>query len=154
MAKYTGSISLVDVSDMISTSGVGISHSEVLYAVSNTNSTPPDLEKATLTTIDGNILNFAEIDSNFYIADNILYAQQNGNQVMLEVNNNLITGIDGWCTEIPEVKPGLYLWTKTIFYYTNDEQTVTYTVSKQGEDGEQGPPGTPSSGSFRSEDCP
>ena len=145
MAKYTGSISLVDVSDMISTSGVGISHSEVLYAVSNTSSTPPDLEKATLTTIDGNILNFAEIDSNFYIADNILYAQQNGNQVMLEVNNNLITGIDGWCTEIPEVKPGLYLWTKTIFYYTNDEQTVTYTVSKQGEDGEQGPPGTPSS---------
>ena len=145
MAKYTGSISLVDVSDMISTSGVGISHSEVLYAVSNTSSTPPDLEKATLTTIDGNILNFAEIDSNFYIADNILYAQQNGNQVMLEVNNNLITGIDGWCTEIPEVRPGLYLWTKTIFYYTNDEQTVTYTVSKQGEDGEQGPPGTPSS---------
>ena len=145
MAKYTGSISLVDVSDMISTSGVGISHSEVLYAVSNTSSTPPDLEKATLTTIDGNILNFAEINSNFYIADNILYAQQNGNQVMLEVNNNLIIGIDGWCTEIPEVRPGLYLWTKTIFYYTNDEQTVTYTVSKQGEDGEQGPPGTPSS---------
>ena len=145
MAKYTGSISLVDVSDMISTSGVGISHSEVLYAVSNTSSTPPDFKKTTLTTIDGNILNFAEIDSNFYIADNILYAQQNGNQVMLEVNNNLITGIDGWRTEIPEVRPGLYLWTKTIFYYTNDEQTVTYTVSKQGEDGEQGPPGTPSS---------
>ena len=145
MAKYTGSISLVDVSDMISTSGVGISHSEVLYAVSNTSSTPPDFKKTTLTTIDGNILNFAEIDSNFYIADNILYAYQNGNQVMLEVNNNLITGIDGWCTEIPEVRPGLYLWTKTIFYYTNDEQTVTYTVSKQGEDGEQGPPGTPSS---------
>lgn len=145
MAKYTGSISLVDMSDITATAGVGISHSEVLYAVSNTSSTPPDLEKATLTTIDGNILNFAEIDSNFYIADNILYAQQNGNQVMLEVNNNLITGIDGWCTEIPEVRPGLYLWTKTIFYYTNDEQTVTYTVSKQGEDGEQGPPGTPSS---------
>lgn len=145
MAKYTGSISLVDVSDMITTAGVGISHSEVLYAVSNTSSTPPDLEKTTLTTIDGNILNFAEIDSNFYLADNILYAQQNGNQVMLEVSNNLITGIDGWRTEIPEVGPGLYLWTKTIFYYTNDEQTVTYTVSKQGEDGEEGPPGTPSS---------
>ena len=145
MAKYTGSISLVDVSDMITTSGVGISHSEVLYAVSDTSSTPPDLEKTTLTTIDGNILNFAEIDSNFYIANDILYAQQNGNQVMLEVNNNLITGIDGWRSEIPEVGPGLYLWTKTIFYYTNDEQTVTYTVSKQGEDGEEGPPGTSSS---------
>ena len=145
MAKYTGSISLVDVSDMITTAGVGISHSEVLYAVSNTNTTPPDLEKTTLTTINGNILNFAENDSNFCIVDNILYAQQNGNQVMLEVNNNLITGIDGWQKEIPEVGPGLYLWTKTIFYYTNDEQTVTYTVSKQGEDGEKGPPGTPSS---------
>ena len=145
MAKYTGSISLVDMSDMITTSGVGISHSEVLYAVSDTSSTPPDLEKTTLTTIDGNILNFAEIDSNFYIANDILYAQQNGNQVMLEVNNNLITGIDGWRSEIPEVGPGLYLWTKTIFYYTNDEQTVTYTVSKQGEDGEEGPPGTSSS---------
>lgn len=145
MAKYTGSISLVDMSDMITTSGVGISHSEVLYAVSDTSSTPPDLEKTTLTTIDGNILNFAEIDSNFYIANDVLYAQQNGNQVMLEVNNNLITGIDGWRSEIPEVGPGLYLWTKTIFYYTNDEQTVTYTVSKQGEDGEEGPPGTSSS---------
>lgn len=145
MAKYTGSISLVDVSDMITTAGVGISHSEVLYAVSDTSSTPPDLEKTTLTTIDGNILNFAEIDSNFYISNDILYAQQNGNQVMLEVNNNLITGIDGWRPEIPEVGPGLYLWTKTIFYYTNDEQTVTYTVSKQGKDGEEGPPGTPSS---------
>jgi hypothetical protein len=74
MAKYTGSISLVDMSDIVATAGVGISHSEVLYAVSSTSSTPPDLEKATLTTIDGNILSFAEIGSNFYIANNVLYA--------------------------------------------------------------------------------
>ena len=145
MAKYTGSISLVDMSDITATAGVGISHSEVLYAVSSTSSTPPDLEKATLTTIDGNILSFDKIDSNFYIANNILYAQQNGNQVELEVNNNLITGTNGWSSEIPEVGPGLYLWTKTIFYYTNGEQTVAYTVSKQGKDGEKGPPGISSS---------
>ena len=32
MAKYTGSISLVNMSDIVATAGVGISHSEVLYA--------------------------------------------------------------------------------------------------------------------------
>jgi hypothetical protein len=43
MAKYTGSISLVNMSDIVATAGVGISHSEVLYALSGSGDLPPEL---------------------------------------------------------------------------------------------------------------
>lgn len=48
----------------------------------------------------------------------------------------------GWQPEIPQVEAGKYLWIKTIYYYTNDTQTTVYSVSRQGEDGKQGPAGT------------
>lgn len=133
------------MSDITSTAGVGISNTKILYMVSSIGTVPPDLEETTLTTTEGDILSFSEIGSSFHVVNNILYAQQNNIQVELSTNNKLITGIEGWQTEMPEVGPGLYLWTKTIFYYTNGKQTVTYMVSKQGEDGQQGPAGISSS---------
>ena len=54
----------------------------------------------------------------------------------------------GWQSEIPEVEAGNYLWVKTIYYYTNNTQSTAYSVSRQGEDGGQGPAGV-SASAFR-----
>jgi hypothetical protein len=62
--------------------------------------------------------------------------------------DSILVGVNGWQPEFPEVRAGEYLWTKTIYYYTNNTQTITYGVSRQGEDGKQGPAGA-SAASFR-----
>lgn len=147
MARYTGSISLVDMSDITATAGVGISHSKVLYALSSTGDLPPDLEGASLK-IDGvdGTLSFNDLGTSFHIENDILYAYYNDSKTELKVDGgNNITGTEGWSTTIPTVGPGQYLWSKTIYYYTNNDETVVYGVYRQGEKGDQGPPGTSSS---------
>lgn len=153
MAKYTGSISLVDMSDITATAGVGISYTKVLYALSGTGDLPPDLEGASLK-IDGvdGTLSFSDLGTTLHIEDNILYGYYNDFKVELKINGeNNITGTEGWVTTMPTVGPGQYLWTKTIYYYTNGDETIVYGVYRQGEDGkqgEQGPPGS-SASSYR-----
>lgn len=150
MAKYTGSISLVDMSDITATAGVGISHTKVLYALSSTDDLPPDLEGSSLKVegVDGT-LGFNDLGTTFHVENSILYAYYNDAKVELKVDGeNNITGIEGWVSTIPTVEPGQYLWTKTIYYYTNNTETVVYGVYRQGEDGEEGPPG-PSASSYR-----
>ena len=153
MARYTGSISLVDMSDITATPGVGISHSKVLYALSSTGDLPPDLEGASLKIngIDGT-LSFNDLGTSFHIENGILYAYYNDSKAELKVDGgNNITGTEGWSTTVPTVGPGQYLWTKTIYYYTNYNETVVYGVYRWGENGEegkQGPPGA-SSSSYR-----
>ena len=150
MAKYTGSISLVDMSDITATAGVGISHTKVLYALSSTGDLPPDLEGSSLKVegVDGT-LGFNDLGTTFHVENSILYAYYNDAKVELKVDGeNNITGIEGWVSTIPTVEPGQYLWTKTIYYYTNNTETVVYGVYRQGEDGEEGPPG-PSASSYR-----
>ena len=150
MTKYTGSISLVDMSDITATAGVGISHTKVLYALSSTGDLPPDLEGSSLKVegVDGT-LGFNDLGTTFHVENSILYAYYNDAKVELKVDGeNNITGIEGWVSTIPTVEPGQYLWTKTIYYYTNNTETVVYGVYRQGEDGEEGPPG-PSASSYR-----
>ena len=43
-----------------------------------------------------------------------------------------------WTTTIPTLQDNKYLWTRTIIYYTNGTNTVSYSVSKKGDRGEQG----------------
>ena len=153
MAKYTGSISLVDMSDITATAGVGISHTKVLYALSSTGDLPPDLEGASLEVdgVDGT-LSFSDLGTSFHVENGILYAYYNDSKAELKVDGgNNITGTEGWSTAVPTVGPGQYLWTKTIYYYTNGNETIVYGVYRWGENGEegkQGPPGT-SSSSYR-----
>ena len=153
MARYIGSISLVDMSDITATAGVGISHSKVLYALSSTGDLPPDLEGASLKIngVDGT-LSFNDLGTSFHIENSILYAYYNDSKVELKVDGgNNITGTEGWSSIVPTVGPGQFLWTKTIYYYTNNNETVVYGVYRWGENGEegkQGPPGT-SSSSYR-----
>lgn len=153
MAKYTGSISLVDMSDITATAGVGISHTKVLYALSSTGDLPPDLEGASLKVdgVDGT-LSFSDLGTSFHIERGILYAYYNDIKVELKVDGgNNITGTEGWTSTVPTVEPGQYLWTKTIYYYTNNNETVVYGVYRWGENGEegkQGPPGS-SASSYR-----
>lgn len=44
----------------------------------------------------------------------------------------------GWTTNIPTLQDNKYLWTRTIIYYTNETNSVSYSVSKKGDKGEQG----------------
>ena len=44
----------------------------------------------------------------------------------------------GWATTIPTLQDNKYLWTRTIIYYTNGTNSVSYSVSKKGDKGEQG----------------
>ena len=47
----------------------------------------------------------------------------------------------GWTTTVPTLQDDKYLWTRTIIYYTNGTNTVSYSVSKKGETGETGETG-------------
>lgn len=44
----------------------------------------------------------------------------------------------GWLTTIPTLQDNKYLWTRTIIYYTNGTNTVSYSVSKKGDTGATG----------------
>ena len=151
MAVYTGKINLINMSNITATAGVGIQRTEVLYAVTNSGSVPPDLVDVKLTTKD-EVISFASTGASFQIIDDVVWAYQGDYQVPLTIDKDkILTGVSGWSPYIPEeIGPGLYLWTKTIYYYTNNTEVVIFNVSKQGEKGEQGPAGS-SVTSFRLE---
>lgn len=44
----------------------------------------------------------------------------------------------GWTTTVPTLQDDKYLWTRTIIYYTNGTNTVSYSVSKKGDTGKTG----------------
>lgn len=46
-----------------------------------------------------------------------------------------------WLPDPPQTQPGQYLWTRKITTYTNDSQTLEYSVSRNGENGEKGEKG-------------
>ena len=148
MAVYTGKVNLINMSNITAAAGVGIQNTYILYATSNSGAVPPDLEGVDLVTTEGNILSFSSTGSSFHIIDNVLWAQQGNQQVPLQTSGSIITGFTGWTSEVPTIEPGQYLWSKTIYIYTNGKQTVTYNVSRQGEDGKRGPAGS-SSSSYR-----
>lgn len=145
MAVYRGKIDIVNMSNIAATAGVGIQNTRILYAISNSGVVPPDLVDASLTTTEGDVLTFASTGSSFRVIDGILWAWQGDTEVALSTEKDLVIGLEGWTTEVPQVGAGQYLWTKTIYYYTNNTQTVTYGVFRQGEDGPQGPAGVASS---------
>ena len=145
MAVYTGKVNLINMSNITATAGVGIQRTEVLYAISNSGSVPPDLVDVDLTTENG-IISFASTGSSFQVVDNILWAFQGNQSIPLTIDkDNLLIGVAGWSPDFPEIRPGDYLWTKTVYYYTNNTQTIAYNVSRQGEDGKQGPMGASTS---------
>lgn len=133
MATYKGQITLINVED--GTIGIGISNTEVFYITSFNGLVPPDLEDVDLVTETGDILNFSDTGATFHIKDGKLWATQEGNEVRLAIDANYITGVTGWDNEILEAPAGAYLWSKTIFTYTDNTQTVIYNYSKQGNDG-------------------
>lgn len=145
MAVYRGKIDIVNMSNIAATAGVGIQNTRILYAISNSGVVPPDLVDASLTTTEGDVLTFASTGSSFRVIDGVLWAWQGDTEVALSTEKDLVIGLEGWTTEVPQVGAGQYLWTKTIYYYTNNTQTVTYGVFRQGEDGPQGPAGAASS---------
>ena len=145
MAVYRGKIDIVNMSNIAATAGVGIQNTRILYAISNSGVVPPDLVDVSLTTTEGDVLTFASTGSSFRVIDGILWAWQGDTEVALSTEKDLVIGLKGWTTEVPQVGAGQYLWTKTIYYYTNNTQTVTYGVFRQGEDGPQGPAGVASS---------
>lgn len=55
-------------------------------------------------------------------------------------NPNVMPGTNDWSSDIPTVNKGQVLWTRIITDYTDDNvpDTVSYTYSIQGQDGERG----------------
>lgn len=47
-----------------------------------------------------------------------------------------------WSSSIPSVSAGKWLWTRTTVAYTDGNTTVSYSVSRNGEDGKSGASGT------------
>ena len=52
----------------------------------------------------------------------------------------------GWSGEVPDALPGQYLWSRTVTYYTDGTESVSYGVSYQGSNGQNGDPGAPGVG--------
>lgn len=137
---FQGSVSLIDMSDITADSSVGIERIEVYYALSTNGEIPPDLEEANfgVSTEDNEIvLNFEQPNTAFHYSDGIIHTYQEDKKIELSVSNEdlSLSGPKSWSPIMPEVKPGTYLWIKTIYYLTDGSQTVTYNVSRQGEDG-------------------
>lgn len=44
----------------------------------------------------------------------------------------------GWTGEVPDALPGQYLWSRTVTYYTDGTESVSYGVSYQGSNGQSG----------------
>lgn len=151
MAVYTGKINLINMSAITANVAVGIQRTEVLYAISSSNSIPPDLEDVELTTENG-IIGFASTGASFQIIDDIVWVYQGDQTVPLTVNkDDILVSTSIWSPYFPEeIGEGMYLWTKVTYYYTNGDSTTVFNVSKQGEKGEQGPAGS-SVTSFRLE---
>ena len=49
----------------------------------------------------------------------------------------------GWTGEVPDVPHGQYLWSRTVTYYTDGTESVSYGVSYQGSNGQNGADGAP-----------
>lgn len=47
-----------------------------------------------------------------------------------------------WLSSIPEVDPGEYLWTRTYILYSNGESLTSFSVARQGNNGQNGQDGT------------
>lgn len=56
-------------------------------------------------------------------------------------DSGTIAPTTGWSTNIPTLEDNKYLWTRTIIYYTNGTNSVSYSVSKKGDKGKQGETG-------------
>lgn len=48
------------------------------------------------------------------------------------------TPTTGWTSSIPSISGGEYLWTRITLNYTNNTKAVSYTISRQGQDGSDG----------------
>lgn len=51
--------------------------------------------------------------------------------------NSTVTPTGTWLSAIPTVPAGQYLWTRTIVTYSDGKSTTTYSVSRQGADGQK-----------------
>lgn len=118
MPKLLGysSVTVINVNDGVNgengSDGIGLLSSEVSYTIYPFNEQPPN---AILIDENADIL----VDENADILYNFL-----------------------WSETIPEtIPPGWYLWSKTTLTFTDGSVTETYSVSRNGEQGERGDDG-------------
>ena len=124
--------------------GNGIKSTVITYAVSENGTTPPDFNDVEFATENGDTLVFTDVDATFKIINDFIYATYNDAVLKLIVEDEVLADVEGkWSSTIPQLEPGWYLWTKTIFTFTNGEQTISYNVSRNGADGAEGPQGAP-----------
>lgn len=154
----------------ISTSNVGISSTEVKYAISDSGTVAPETgwQDNPPTPQQGKYI--WSRTSTFYtdgtssISYGVSYQGSNGqngaagapgadghdgvgiasSDVSYQKSNSgtkVPTGT--WYDYVPDLDPGDFLWTRTVWEYTDGDSTTTYSVSSRGENGAQGIQGPP-----------
>ncbi|KHE75708.1 hypothetical protein N489_13335, partial [Lactococcus lactis subsp. lactis 1AA59] len=72
-----------------------------------------------------------EIRINSYVIDNSIWVK------------NIVFEDGTWTPDIPVANPGEYLWTRTTWFYSDNTNETGFSVSKMGDQGPKGDPGTP-----------
>lgn len=146
---YRGQITLINVDDGTpgkdGKDGSVIVSSKMYYVLSQDGKAPPELihEQRLVVLEDSRNLTFSGDIATFQVIDGILWAKYNDELIKLDIEEELITGLEGWSPNIPDIIPGWYLWIKTIQTYSDGQEFISYSVSRDGVDGKQGEQGEP-----------
>lgn len=92
--------------------------------------------------------NYQELESNIgqvskmieEIKKSIIYIRSQVVEYVISSQGD-VPPIDGWSTEKPSMENGDWLWIRTTTTLSNGDQTVAYSISYAGNDGEGGAPG-------------
>jgi len=71
-------------------------------------------------------------------ADALTITTQN---IQYKLTDDATQPTSGWNDNIPPLEPNKYLWTKTYVKYSDNTETISYSVSYLGKDGTNGQPG-------------
>lgn len=141
--------------------GNGISSITEYYAVSTSNSTAPtswSTTVPTMTTTNKYLWNYETIKyTNGISVDTSkrvigVYGNTGATGPKGETGNGIesttityqasssgtVIPTGSWSDSVPSVSPGQYLWTRTVTHYTDNTQTISYSVAKSGSNGIDG----------------
>ena len=138
--------------------GVGVSSTAITYQVGNSGTTTPTgswsstipsvaenqfLWTRTITTYTNNTTSTGYSVSKIGGTGNTGNGVKNSATAYVGSTSGTTIPTSGWTSSIPTVAEGSYLWTRTILTFTDNTTNTSYSVAKQGAQGNTGPKGDP-----------
>lgn len=132
------------------TVGTCVCPTGVTAAVTNNGTASP---KITFTVAAGKVTDPCEVAIPITVDDNVEFTKKFSIGVAKKGDNITITSTSvtyavssngttaptsGWQASIPSSSAGQYTWTKTVVTYSDDASTTSYTVSRNGTNGNNG----------------